>query len=259
MEPEYLQPNDEQKEAMAKFPLRHCAPVIIGEPNGDITKNASSTLLMAGNSRLIVTNYHVIVTFRSLRKENPDVVFQVCGETFDPDERCWDCSENFDLFIIDASEIEPVRLSQNNEMPPLSYFAPSPWPAVEAQHDDGITFAGFPEVYRDKLKGGALQQKAWGVANVPVTDAFGDRFYCSLTRDQWRSLLGDDDAHIHLDKLSGMSGSPAFKIFFDNDENLQFELLGFVMGDGLPHQEKMFFTAASNLLSTGKIKNKRKR
>jgi hypothetical protein len=74
-----------------------------------------------------------------------------------------------------------------------------------------------------------------------------------LERKDWWTDNGADDPRIMEKELSGMSGSPVFRLCFDNDRNLVLDLIGFIMANHLPYQDKLLMTSAGNILSTGKL------
>jgi hypothetical protein len=80
-----------------------------------------------------------------------------------------------------------------------------------------------------------------------------------LDRRDWRTDNGADDPRIMEKELSGMSGSPVFRVFFDNDRKLVLDLIGFIMSDQLPYRDKLLMTSANNILTTGKLKHRPKR
>jgi|SRR6202051_2205467 len=248
-----LIPNEVALEYLLKYPFRYCVPVIIGIPGNQI-ENASATLVTFQGRELMITNSHVIETYRKLREANPEALFQIGTKPFTPESKLIDEDRDSDIAVLDRSGVSFDR--DAIELPELESYVVTEWPPVPVSVGDIVILGGWPRSGREGGESGQdVTFDSYSIAATDVTDVFPDRFHCKLDRSQWKVFRGgaEDQGRLSERDFSGLSGSPVMRIArADGRNELRPTVVGFIM-EYNPTMDKHVITSAENVRSDGSL------
>ena len=180
-----------------------------------ILHNGTLCLLDTGSNKIGITADHVYSEYLQNKQANPDIVCQIGGNTFLPENRVIDRSSELDLATFELSDIIVAASG--------GYFhAPRHWPTGVVTEGDAILLGGYP---------GLLREEHHATADIPFQWFAG----AATSVSPLNVSLNIDFKNLHQPlkpnsplnpQLGGMSGGPVFRLVPGIIEHL--ELVGFI-------------------------------
>jgi hypothetical protein len=205
--------------------MSYVAPVIFGlapgpDAEGELTQNASASILDINGRQLLVTNHHVLEGYEALGNHRR-ARFQI-GNAAPFVPRIIDRDKALDLAIVDAAHLAAAEVAEPGSDIPFWPIRPVKWPAAPVKRGDWICFGGWPQCYRRTSEGERIVTNAsWSVSAVEVGEVSDDRFICVLDRSSWCDGFDKIAGGSMTTNLGGLSGCPAFAL-----RDLSFEYVG---------------------------------
>lgn len=180
-----------------------------------ILNNGTLCLVDTGRRKIGVTADHVYSEYLCNKQLIPEVVCQIGGTTFTPEERLIDRSATLDLASFELTDVVVAASG--------GYFhAPPTWPTSVVHEGDAILLGGYPGRLRDKGEATAEMPFQWFVGAAASVSPFNVSLNLDLNNMHQplrpRAQLNSD--------LGGMSGGPVFRFVPTPIERL--ELVGFI-------------------------------
>ena len=199
-------------ERLAKYPMLFSKAAIIGErPAQQKTtqvRNGTVTLIKFGTAPFAVTCSHVISCYRKFLETFESALFQVGNIEFDPLLQLVAEDRQMDLATIRLTSDQAEAITREGEIGSC-LFEPASWPPQPLRAGDFIAFGGFPELWRERRGFEELIFPSFSIGACMVASVTEDQIACQFEREYWVKSF-DIDKRPDLDKLSGMSGGPAF-------------------------------------------------
>jgi|GEM_PF-3405400 len=190
--------------------------------------SSGSGVLLNLDEKFLVTNRHVIESYRSKKREKAPIVdnpiIQVGAVKIDLDTALIDENETLDLATIKITDEELSIISETSYK---EFFNPAQWhKEIKLNSQDTITIAGFPGVYRHDISSTeSLFNSA--TATMPVMDSNDKTIYVEIEVEKAITIFGKEDPTDLNISLGGLSGGG---VFFFNEEGL--DLIGIIKEDG---------------------------
>lgn len=200
-----------------------CGPLFFSTslttPANNILRNGSFGLVNTGRKKLLVTCNHVWEGFKNLRSENPNLMFSLCVDKFnpivipDPDSLLVDNDERCDLATFDTAEVSDAFLGGF-----LQFFNVSVNRPPKLRSGDTLYMIGFPG------KGRQADERSLGFARQPIgvtaTEVGDFGFYANV-----------EGLNLDADDFGGISGCPCFLVLRDKPIRLVGFATGYAPGD----------------------------
>lgn len=213
----------------------------------DVLYNGTASFIDTGTSKLLVTCGHVVDRYHELKRENPETVLAVTGNSGTQPVIVSDAEvidnggRQLDLAVLRLPD--PDRITWGGK----SYFKTEGWPPPKAMKGQVAVLVGFPGMHREPSRRG-LEVRA-----TPVCDfvtSVSDRNIFLVDEDLARVAVKHNPELKDLESLGGMSGSAVYVV----DENRQVPVLaGFLYEAGEGTHATIFIAHASYILPDGHL------
>lgn len=207
---------------VALYAMRFAQPLFFGQSpataySAKLSSGTASLLKLQGRY-LAITCHHVFDAYRAMRSKDPQTIFQIGRQAFDPVSHLVSESQEQDIVVLDVSSF--VR--EGTDLESGHFFEPLNWPPGNLQEGDLLAFAGFPGVWRQQLEIGYLRFYSVTSGTSEIA-ALGERHLVTrLALDECESAIRDG---LVIGSLGGLSGGPVF--VWRPGAILRTELVGF--------------------------------
>lgn len=195
--------------ALTQFPTEFMEPVFIGDP--PLSKihprcaSGTAALMRLGKKYLALTCQHVLQAYRDLAGRPRH--FQIGHLSLDPESQLLSEDKRLDLAVIELHSDQLLDIGKDTGIPESRFFGPRSWPPDPFQHDDVISFAGFPGEWREQAGLRSFDTYMFSHGAALVHSVSGSHFVTRLELDRVETYFGMMD----LPNIAGMSGGPVFR------------------------------------------------
>lgn len=189
--------------------LKHCGPLFFFTsltPPAEILRNGTYGLIDTGKKKVVVTCHHVWDYLHEVRQKHPKAEIAMSlasGQSFAiSDAEVIDADRELDIVVFDPK-------LHDREFPQNEFFRISNWPNAPVQAREAIAFVGYPEaglIHSDNH--GTFRSAFFGLHVSDVTD----RTIILYNDRNDRRFVGLNSEPLHPIKMSGISGSPAYRV-----------------------------------------------
>ncbi len=239
-------------EILSKFAAHYAKAFLFGEKpvkgKEATIRNGTVTLICLPERKVAVTCWHVIEEYRTILAYNKNVLAQIGDAVIDPLSQLIDESRAFDLAVIELTDNQVERITNEGEIGSRLVDG-RVWPPTRVATNEVTMLAGFPGKHRGVLEFDEIEFRAFCAAGIRVHSAQEDYFTCQFEREYWVKSFGAEGGSDHLEPhLGGMSGGPAFV-----DRGLTWELGGFIYEHSADF-DILYLRPANLINSNGTIK-----
>lgn len=234
----------------------YSSPILLSVVSDDsVVYNASGFTVAIGGKTFLVTNSHVMQSYRELLSAQTDAEFTFGGVTFAPNIVSEIADDDIDLAVIDVSGMTFEQRAPgywNNSVSTFQKYTPPTWPLGPPQKGESTLTVGWPGKYRTQLGKRHLEFAAFPLLGQFVDDVKDTWFSIPFNRDQWVSSDWDPKNPVIFETtLGGISGSPVFALHRPGIHPLQ--LIGVVRsyGEGL---DILYCSRADLIFADGSIR-----
>lgn len=195
---------DRQKEILIElgnWATNYISPITIGPDSQKqdlINSAATCSFVDTGESKIIVTNYHVLSKFYEFRKSHDDALFRIGTVVFRPEERLIDSDDDGDLVTFSISDDELLRSKKQ-------CCSTSKWPPNRPEAGESVICAAFIGKLRHSTAANSILFEMLSMIEI-VKSSSENQFVIYLDKEAEKKIYGYRDFQ-DIKDLGGMSGT----------------------------------------------------
>lgn len=191
------------------FPAQYVVPCFFGNPKlqDAMVNNGTASLIKVNSTKYVVTNKHVIDSFKKRREENPGIDFYIGNNIIDLEKSLVAESLEHDLCLININHLSHTSLEPNPSIK-KDFFDARNIPNKPIEKDDYIIFAGYPGAYRNRISNNRINFGLFCHGGSEVLDSDENRIIASIEKNG--CVILTDNGGTTTEHYGGMSGGAAF-------------------------------------------------
>lgn len=208
-------------------------------------RNGTITLADLGSGPLGITCHHVLDSYRKLREQSGDILFQIGDQELDPLSQLVDQNERLDIAVLKLPESQVTAITSTGTIGSC-LFRPKQWPCEPATRGSYVAFGGFPGKLKNITSLNEIEFGSWSSGASHIDSASDIQFVSAFDRAYWVKSFGST-AHMELSTLGGMSGGPAFI-----NRGLYWDFVG-IVSEYQDNYDAVFFSSTAPIRHDGTI------